>query len=371
MARKKKQVLTLDFGENGGVIKISEPQKLQEWFDKEVASWSWLNQIPQVQGSLNVFNNVRNQIIQFVAQWQAVLEQPEELSAKNVEIKNFLEQQFQSVILSSSEEGRFILQLNEDKGPMLAAGALLGLGGSFTAVNQPMHPKLIEGMVRGFLFNHKIDWSDEKNKLTQLQKENHSLIDTYLSELESHKKALSFLHKKQGEDFDALIEEHKTNLEAIEQAYDQKLALRKPVEYWDQRRSQHKRASFWYAIAAGVAGCTLFGILGWVAYELFLNLQPNEHPKPWQIGVFAVAAFFSIWMERILVRLFMSNMHLKADAEERKTMLQTYLAIIREGSEFAPEEKKLILERLFLPASDGLVRDDAAPPMLLELLSRK
>ena len=52
-------------------------------------------------------------------------------------------------------------------------------------------------------------------------------------------------------------------------------------------------------------------------------------------------------------------------------MLQTYLSIIREGSVFAPEDKKLILERLFHPATDGLVKDDAAPPSPLEILSRR
>ena len=59
--------------------------------------------------------------------------------------------------------------------------------------------------------------------------------------------------------------------------------------------------------------------LGWLAYEIFLNVPPNEKPQIWQVGVFSVAAFFGIWLERILVRLFVSNIHLATDAEERVT----------------------------------------------------
>ena len=118
-------------------------------------------------------------------------------------------------------------------------------------------------------------------------------------------------------------------------------------------------------------GVVILIAFGWLAYEIFLNVPPNEKPQVWQVGVFSVAAFFGIWLERILVRLFVSNIHLATDAEERVTMLQTYLSIIREGSEFAPEDKKLILERLFHPAADGLVKDDGAPPSPLEMLSRR
>ena len=145
----------------------------------------------------------------------------------------------------------------------------------------------------------------------------------------------------------------------------------KPVQYWRLRRNSHsKKACIFAWVSAGV-GTALFASLGWIAYELFLNIAPGAQPKAWQVSVFAVAAFFAIWFERILVRLFVSNLHLSTDAEERVTMLQTYLSIVRAGSELAPDEKKLIFKRLFQPATDGMVKDDGAPPTLVEMLSRK
>ena len=52
-------------------------------------------------------------------------------------------------------------------------------------------------------------------------------------------------------------------------------------------------------------------------------------------------------------------------------MIQTYLSMSREGTEFKAEDRKLILEHLFRSASDGLVKDDAAPPSVAEVITRK
>ena len=54
----------------------------------------------------------------------------------------------------------------------------------------------------------------------------------------------------------------------------------------------------------------------------------------------------------------------------RRTVILTYLALSREGKEIAPEDRKLILQHIFRSASDGLVKDDAAPPSIFEFLTR-
>ena len=51
-------------------------------------------------------------------------------------------------------------------------------------------------------------------------------------------------------------------------------------------------------------------------------------------------------------------------------MILTYLALSREGADVAPENRELILKHLFRSASDGLVKDEAAPPTILEFLTR-
>jgi hypothetical protein len=73
---------------------------------------------------------------------------------------------------------------------------------------------------------------------------------------------------------------------------------------------------------------------------------------------------------RIIVRLFLSQVHLAADAAERMTMVQTYLSLKEGGSTFKDDDLRLILGALFRPTSDGIVKDDGLPWGALEYLTR-
>jgi len=395
MNESNDNILILDFGEKGGILEFDNPTKIQEWFSEEVTKWQWMNQIAQTNSSFQNLANQQQQIYRFIQSWnQARASNADENPYRN-SVKEYIEQSIrqQSIWLSSSPTGSFILKLAQDssKGPLVAASAYLALGGAYSPINEPIHPKIYEGAIEGFLFKREIDWAatahrelleklkhqyeenlaGQKKKTIWIEKSNKILNDQFSETLATKAKSLDELHSSQVEEFKKLIYTHQTNLESIEKAYDQKLALLKPVKYWNARKISHWKKAEQFAIASLICGVIIFGVLGWLVYEFFVNVPPNERPQVWQIGVFSVAAFFSIWFERILVRLFISNMHLSTDAEERVTMLQTYLSIIRQGSEFDPEDKKLILERLFHPAADGLVKDDGAPPSPLEMLSRR
>lgn len=392
MTEKTKPSLVLELGEKGGHLEFSDPNEVQKWFDEEQSKWHWMNQIHEVSSALSSFSQLRQAAVQILNQWMQQTT-PEAAQQYITALKNHFESAvpLQSLWLSSSPTGAFILRLKEERMPLVAAGAYLALGGAYSPQSQPQHPLLLEGVIDGFLYKREIDWtatshrealeklkqqysknlSDQKRKYQEIEQANGALNTKFDELLEAKAKLLDEQYAKQNVEFSQLIATHEANLKSIENAYDQKLALWKPVEYWEARGRSHGMKSTKFAIASVVTGVFILGLLGWLAYKIFLNVPPTEKPQVWQVGVFSVAAFFSIWLERILVRLFVSNMHLSTDAEERVTMLQTYLSIIREGSEFAPEDKKLILERLFHPATDGLVKDDGAPPSPIEMLSRR
>lgn len=385
--------LVLDLGEKGGHLEFEQPSEVQQWMDAEQAKWHWMNQIHETSSVLASFAQFCQGATQNIQHWVKHQGDPD-IAQKDIdELKSHFESGMpsQSLWLSSSPTGSFILRLKDERHPLVAAGAYLSLGGAYRPSNQPPHPRMLEGAIEGFLYKREIDWTatahrealeklkqeysqnlaDQKRKNISIEKKNTELNTQFHEVLNGNVISLENLHKSQAEEFKKLIETHETNLKAIENAYDQKLALWKPVEYWEARGRSHNAKTTKFAIASGAMGVVILIALGWLAYEIFLNVPPNEKPQVWQVGVFSVAVFFGIWLERILVRLFVSNIHLATDAEERVTMLQTYLSIIREGSEFAPEDKKLILERLFHPAADGLVKDDAAPPSPLEILTRR
>lgn len=392
MTEQIKPILVLEFGEKGGRLEFEQPADVQQWYSEEIGKWQWLQQIQQASNVFNMLRNEQQRANQFIAQW--IQNQSNDANSQALmNLKNIIEPvvRNQLVGLSSSPVGAFILRLQQERGPQVAAGAFFALGGPFAPNNVPLYPLIIEGMIKGFLYANEIDWtatthrqaleklkhqytgniSEQKRKLQELELTNQDLNVKFGEMLETKNLALDNLHENQEVEFKQLIGAHENNLKAIEEAYDQKLALLKPVKYWNARKKLCVKNANRYAIASIIVGIVILVALGILAYKFFFSVPVGEKPQIWQVGVFSVVSFFCIWLERILVRLFISNMHLATDAEERVTMLQTYLSIIREGSEFSPEDKSLILERLFDPASDGLVKDDAAPPTPLEMLSRR
>ena len=99
--------------------------------------------------------------------------------------------------------------------------------------------------------------------------------------------------------------------------------------------------------------------------DLTLNEITLRH-----IGLLTVAATMGVWLIRLLVRNYLSHVHLAHDAAERVAMMQTYLALIEEGKLQDEGHRNLILQALFRPASSGIVKDDASPPFMAEWLKR-
>ena len=57
-------------------------------------------------------------------------------------------------------------------------------------------------------------------------------------------------------------------------------------------------------------------------------------------------------------------MHLKEEAHEKETMILTYLALINEGAGLENEDRKLILEAIFRPSTNGLIKDESNVTLL-------
>jgi hypothetical protein len=84
----------------------------------------------------------------------------------------------------------------------------------------------------------------------------------------------------------------------------------------------------------------------------------------------AITATIALWAGRVLLRIFLSERHLATDAEERVTMVKTYLALTNEGK-IAEADRALVLAPLFRSAADGIVKDDSAPDTsLVAILAR-
>lgn len=86
----------------------------------------------------------------------------------------------------------------------------------------------------------------------------------------------------------------------------------------------------------------------------------------------AAAALLTIafWGGRVLVRLYLSELHLAGDAWERAIMAKTYLALTKEGNA-GEADRPIVLGALFRQSADGVVKEDSVlDTSLIAMLAR-
>ncbi len=179
----------------------------------------------------------------------------------------------------------------------------------------------------------------------------------------------AFLEKNQKSHDDALAA-HQEGMANLETVFREKMSLRAPVEYWEERSEHHKErttVSGRWAFGA-MAVLTLF--IGLVAAWVLHNLSPDGKPEVWRVSVLVLVGVLGVWATRLLVRMFLSHIHLATDAAERVVMVKTYLSLLESGKLFTDEDRKLILQALFRPASDGIVKDEGLPHPALDMLTK-
>jgi hypothetical protein len=84
-----------------------------------------------------------------------------------------------------------------------------------------------------------------------------------------------------------------------------------------------------------------------------------------------VVAVGLLWGLRLLSRLFLVEVHLQADAEERVVIVKTFLSLLvgsgvmKDKPAVNPEDLTIILTQLFRHEATGILPDDSAPQLPL------
>ncbi|QHP70005.1 hypothetical protein EI171_23535 [Bradyrhizobium sp. LCT2] len=175
----------------------------------------------------------------------------------------------------------------------------------------------------------------------------------------------------------ATFEKLKSDLQGITAAYEIQMQLRGPVRYWQVRAAQHRKSSCYASIALVIFAIVAVSVL-WCLFERAASHLPTGGEAIPYAALFKSTAFALLmtsilfWAARILLRIYLSAYHLATDAEERRTMIMTFLALTKSQS-VEEKDRALILTALFRPGSDGIVKDDAAPEVgaLIQTILRR
>lgn len=239
------------------------------------------------------------------------------------------------------------------------------------------------------------------DQLKQLQISQGSEFDALNQKIEDHisAQASSFSDAQDARDteWQKKLKDAQAELKRLNDTYDTHMAIAAPVSYWETKRANHKKWSIWSFVALSLSmlifGCFLYSevqsigamveatraaaIAAMSKGQATTTSTPPASLTPmldvlasWKIGAYILLVTLVFWFIRLLVRIFLSNIHLENDAAERVTMAKTYLSLMRHGSLEGKEHLGTILAALFRPTGDGIVKDEGLPPTAMEWLTK-
>jgi hypothetical protein len=204
----------------------------------------------------------------------------------------------------------------------------------------------------------------------------------------------------------SLIADERKKLDDLRADYQSISDTTEPANYWKKKSEKHQAAEQLWGKAAVVAAAGWLLVLaiayclvhGSIVEETTAHAMANdpqlkqqravaERPSesaqqssrievsPWYLlsrsfplVALSVCAFWSL---RIMVRNYLTNLHLKIDADERVILTQTYQTLLKGDRSLNERGFEIILGQLFRHSQSGIVKDDAAPVHpLLEYVTR-
>jgi hypothetical protein len=189
-----------------------------------------------------------------------------------------------------------------------------------------------------------------------------------------------------------LAERQQQHDELIEKLFN-KLKFEAPVKLWKERADYHEgnaeqAQKYFYAFCAvaisfGIFVPIIFGekIAASFQDQRCLPQIPTacitvfSAKGPLTIGGILLATSILLWLVRLQHKVYLSERHLCLDAKEKSAFAETYLAM-RQDSKLDASNEGIVLQSLFRPTQDGIVRDDdnaldiSAAALIAKQLSR-
>jgi hypothetical protein len=184
----------------------------------------------------------------------------------------------------------------------------------------------------------------------------------------AHEQAFSKAESERAEAYSKLRNE----LDATAKAFEIQMELQAPVAYWRARAGQYRRTSGWALSLLIIFAVASVGGL-YHLYDVAASHLPSDAATVPYAALFRASTFALLmtsivfWVGRVLLRIYLSARHLTTDAEERRTMITTFLSLTRK-SIVKDDDRKFILAALFRPGTDGIVNEEAAPDTMFAAL---
>lgn len=413
--RAGKWLFEVDLGANGGRLAPRTLSQFARMMESERDKWKWLDavsdEIPETLWShvSSVLDNLAN-----YAETARV-----EGSVDGEDAANRLEGayggEYPAVYHSEGDFGRTILSLREDCGADMAALAYGLLAGHvapnlrstrhFRALFLISNPSQIDAEARRLAADEDYrSWQEESRRLLSEQAGLAEQARATASDLErraldegrSAYRRFVRLGVKARRSLRIKGDRAIVDIDNTRAAYQDQMRLKASVAYWGDKKKMHSDARaaavcqlVWLALLGGASAALIFtaammfmleasGIDATAWFDLTPSAGRSIALSAYVVVTGAVGTLLTalFWAARVLVRNYMTERRLEGDAEERRTMTQTYLALVDQGAA-SEDERLIILNALFRPSpdqptgGDGAGSDVALPAILAKLMDQR
>lgn len=367
---------------------FSSDNEIMEWFRNEQLAWAALldsSNVPspirsQLQTLHNDFEYIKNTLDNY-----ALSPNDEHRISQAISALRVFEMPEAHLLPSESREGQRVLDILQNHGKTEAVAAFL-VATKRLSLGQAFEASVFRGAVLYTLPHFEstlaltqvleIERSKMRDRHRRVLADANAKVDKVLESCQTAaddlagrfeemvgSQTLTFQSDQEARaaQFDAL----KAALNSTQKYYEEKMALLAPVRYWSNKHRNHsKRLCYsifgligYFALAGASLYYTFFS-----AYNVLIERAADIPPTTVIIvsGGLALFSTLVLWIGRLVSRYFNSQQHLANDAHERRVMTMTYLALTKNGAASA-EDRAIILNALFRPSSDGIVRDDGSP----------
>ncbi|MFT3672048.1 DUF6161 domain-containing protein [Aestuariivirga sp.] len=400
MAESRTPLIEIIYRNDGSRKVFYDLESAITWIGQEREFWSWVDGMPSTN---HQYAN------QFLARWRDSFNKFRDLanSANNVSLTE--DQRMQSLnqlksaaqvlgdraVLSTSPTGKFISDLHIRRGPITSFGALgtfVGWPDGGDGGRTEQDRLLIAGMVETMLHQNGVNSKSSALARKAMEElfEEHSqsslnLVEEFkLKIAEAEKAIVDFVEKGgssigeiQDDGREFFEEESQTfqrlasDFEILKKTYETHMSLKAPVEYWKNRAAEHERriesATGWLAIASICSAILLFVIFTWVSINIGTEIK-LDHFFYVAVALFSTTA--CLWILRVLLKIVLSERHLRNYAEEKSMLLQTYLALTG-VDKTEKDDRQIVLASIFSSTADGIVKDDSGPDITISAILAK
>lgn len=365
-------------------VTVRSSEELQSWVEAERAQWSWLIRGDvATDGNHNIASAVQNEWDSLINELQHQRNRGQPLSDAIHQLNSFSNE---SRLVSTTKKGTAVLDILEAAGPAAAAFAY----GFITGRLQLQHaqtPEQFTGAILTAFPNLKDDatWHTRlKQERANFKAASRSLADRVDREADERIRSNVELVKRASAMAKRLFDQKRRTWSSVQSSwqeganravediqntdakYKEFMKLKAPVEYWQLKADQHKnRESLARRLLIIYFPATILfaGLIFYKIANFLLNspkLQDLDVPIALYVvvsGGLVILSTLAFWIGRLLTKLYLSEHHLRNDAEERAVMTTTYLALTNDG-EAADADRQIVLNALFRPTPDGIVKDE-------------